>query len=61
MCVCVLFVSSAWVVQNRVPNPFGNGGTGGFEPPCGCLETNLGVLEEQLVLLIAGPSLQFQP
>jgi hypothetical protein len=39
----------------RVP---GTGVTDSCEPPCGCLELNLGPLEEQSVLLTAEPSLQ---
>ena len=36
----------------------GTGDPGNCDPPCGCLELNPGPLEEQLVLLIAEPSLQ---
>jgi hypothetical protein len=40
--------------QKRAPDPFING----CGPPCGCWELNSGPLEEQPVLLIAGPPLQ---
>lgn len=33
--------------------------TGGFELPCVCWKLNLGVLQEQLLILISESSLQF--
>jgi hypothetical protein len=35
--------------------------TDGFEPPCGCWESNSGPLEELSVLLTTEPSLQPHP
>jgi hypothetical protein len=40
--------------QKRASGPI----TDGCEPPCGCWELNSGPLEEQSVLLTAGPFLQ---
>jgi hypothetical protein len=40
--------------QKKASDPI----TDGCEPPCGCRESNSGPLEEQLVLLTTGPSLQ---
>jgi hypothetical protein len=42
--------------QKRAPDLI----TVGCEPPCGCWELNSGPLQEQSVLLTAGPSLQPQ-
>jgi hypothetical protein len=51
MYVLYLDVPTSW---KRASDPI----TDGCEPPCGFWELNLGLLEEQPVLLTAEPSLQ---
>jgi hypothetical protein len=54
--VCVYIVLSACMPagQKRAPDPI----TDGYEPPCGCWESNSGALEGQPVLLTSELSLQ---
>jgi hypothetical protein len=37
--------------SRQASSPLGTGITGNSEPPCGCWESNLGPLEEQVVIL----------
>ena len=55
-CMCTMYMSGAHQGQKRVLTHPKTGVTAGCEPTRGCWELNLGLLEEQPVLLIAKPS-----
>lgn len=59
--VCHVCLYAMYRVQNEALDTLGAGVKGGFEPMCGCLEMNLGALQQQLLLLTSGLSLQPKP
>lgn len=62
LCMCTVYTCTCTLVLQRPEEGIGSldiGITGGSELPCVCWKLNLGVLQEQPLVLISESSLQF--